>query len=102
MDGALPSWRQAISLIASQSNLPVPTRSISRAAALNVGTAFDLLRALHLPGIPPALNRFTARVAGARCVYRIDRAQKMLGYRPTLDFLKDGLPFIHECRDRPV
>jgi nucleoside-diphosphate-sugar epimerase len=100
VDAMLPTWRQAVTLMAQEAHLPVPSRSLGRNAALNLGTALDVLRSLHVPGLPPALNRFTARVAGGTCVYRIDKAQRVLGYRPTEEFLRDAAPFIREAAAR--
>ncbi len=102
VDGILPSWREVVELVARESGQKVPTRVVNKQTALRLGTALDFLRGLGVPGLPPALTRFTARVAGTSCIYRIDKARRILGYSPTFTFTRDGVPLIHEVRDRVV
>ncbi|MBI5494980.1 MAG: SDR family NAD(P)-dependent oxidoreductase [Deltaproteobacteria bacterium] len=100
VDGALPCYRDAIALIAGEAGLPVPTRKISKPLAVGLGTALDALRSAGVPGIPPGLTRFTARVMATGCVYRTDKARRVLGYQPTLSFLEHGAPSIRDAISR--
>jgi nucleoside-diphosphate-sugar epimerase len=93
VDGELPSWRDAVALVAREAGLPVPTHVIPKPLALALGTALDAVRKLGIPVNIP-FTRFTAHVAGARCVYRVDKARRQLGFVPTHVFLRDGVPFI--------
>ncbi|MEW5848740.1 MAG: SDR family NAD(P)-dependent oxidoreductase [Myxococcota bacterium] len=90
VDGVLPSWRQTVELICHEAGFKVPTRVVDPQTALRLGTAVDKVRKLGLPLPLPAVTRFTARVAGTSCVYRIDKARRILGYRPVHTFMERG------------
>ncbi|MFN3192635.1 MAG: NAD-dependent epimerase/dehydratase family protein [Aureliella sp.] len=93
-DGVPVECWQWISQILSLADVPVPTRSISFAAAYRVGAILEgAYRLLRRQSEPP-MTRFVAAQLALDHYFDISRARQLLGYEPT----RDTAELLQHCR----
>jgi nucleoside-diphosphate-sugar epimerase len=89
-DGEEVSFREVVEALAAAAGLPPPRRSLPFPVVWSL--AFLAEAAARIPGRPgpPPLTRYGVRMAASHGRYRIDKARRMLGYRPLVG-LREGM-----------
>jgi nucleoside-diphosphate-sugar epimerase len=85
------SWRHLFEEVAGHVGARAPQRSVPLPLAYAAGAVMEGAWKLARARRPPLVTRFGVRLAGMRVVYDIQKAERILGFRPRVS-LAEGLP----------
>jgi len=85
-DGLLITWKEFTEKLASEMGIRPPQLSIPFTAAYAFGAGWELVYRLLGVSTAPLLTRYRASNGGRDYHFSIDKARRLLGYRPAVGF----------------
>ncbi len=83
-----PTWNEFLKVVAEELGIPPTNKYIPYKLAYAAATLMELIS--KITGKPPRLSRYAVRLVGRQYFYVIDKAEKELGFTPSID-LFDGI-----------
>ena len=100
-DGQAITRTRMMEIVCEESGYPMPTRHVPTWLVRAVCPIFEGIYSLRKGGEPPLVNKFRLKFMSTPLTYRIDKAQRILGYEPKVDTeagLRQTLAWFRENR----
>ena len=83
-----PTWNEFLQVVAEELKIPYRSSYISYNLAYRIAGFMELMS--RITGKPPRLSRYAVRLVGRQYSYVIEKAEKELGFSPSVNLL-DGI-----------
>ncbi|MBX3441259.1 MAG: NAD-dependent epimerase/dehydratase family protein [Planctomyces sp.] len=101
-DGRLVSKREFVSTVARLAGLPEPTRVVPLGLARGLATLLETIWRWRCRETAPVLSRARIKFLGLNLDFSIDKAKRVLGYNPRVDFQQGIVDAMSSLQEPPA